>query len=302
MADQAKSASIRVAWVTPQPLDGPEQGSTALSGYNQTLEKFSDGVKTIAQKNGGMFVDQFHPYLAVLDKARGAGPKYDRITAGDAVHPGPPGQALMAASILNGLHFPTLVSAVEIDAASAKAVSAKNCQATGVQTKEGGIAFDRLDAALPFFPAEAEPILRWAPLLDELNDYSLKVTGLKTGRYEVRMAGQRIAEYSAEDLARGVNMAAAALATGPVADQVKAVKAAIEAKNRYHHDRVFRGVVLAGVSVPDWLDLKLASADIEARRQAAYKERMAKMPELDEAVRKSLDLKPHRVEIIPVRN
>ena len=38
----------------------------------------------IADKNAGLFVDQFHPYLAVLDKARQAAPKYNRITAGDA--------------------------------------------------------------------------------------------------------------------------------------------------------------------------------------------------------------------------
>src|SRR5580693_8972782 len=43
MADQAKAAKIRVAWVTPQPLDGGEPGHTALTGYNQTLERYSDG-------------------------------------------------------------------------------------------------------------------------------------------------------------------------------------------------------------------------------------------------------------------
>jgi lysophospholipase L1-like esterase len=51
MANQAKAANIRVAWITPQPLDGAEQGKTALTGYNQTLEKFSDGVREIAVKN-----------------------------------------------------------------------------------------------------------------------------------------------------------------------------------------------------------------------------------------------------------
>jgi hypothetical protein len=73
MAEQAKKANIRTAWVTPQPLDNDEQGTTALTGYNQTLEKFSDGVKSIANKNNGTFVDQFHPYLAVLDSARSKG-------------------------------------------------------------------------------------------------------------------------------------------------------------------------------------------------------------------------------------
>jgi len=91
IADQAKTAGIRVAWVTPQPLDTGDQGPTALTGYNLTLEKYSAGVQTIVEKNRGLFVDQFHPYLAVLDKARASAPKYDRTTEGDAVHPAPRG-------------------------------------------------------------------------------------------------------------------------------------------------------------------------------------------------------------------
>ena len=198
MADQATAANIRVAWATPQPLDTADPGPTALTGYNQTLEKFSDGVKVIAEKNGGLFVDQFHPYLAVLDKARSAGPKYERITAGDAVHPGPPGQALMAASILKGLGFPSLVSSAELDAAGSKVVAAENCTIENVTAKDGGLSFSRLDAALPFFPAEAASILPYAPLLEELNDYHLKVTGLETGKYEVRVGGKKVAELTAE--------------------------------------------------------------------------------------------------------
>jgi len=135
MADKAKAANIRVAWITPQPLDTGDPGPTALVGYNQTLERFSEGVKSIAEKNGGLFVDQFHPYLAALDGARGKGPKYDRITGGDAVHPGPPGQALMAAAILKGLNFPTLVSSVEIDAAGSQVTSAANCKVEQVTTQ-----------------------------------------------------------------------------------------------------------------------------------------------------------------------
>jgi hypothetical protein len=303
MADKAKEAKIRVAWITPQPLDGPEQGPTALTGYNQTLERYSDGVKSIAQKNNGVFVDQFHPYLAVLDKARGAEATYNRITAGDAVHPGPPGQSLMAASILKGLNFPRLVSSVEIDAAAGKATAAANCKVTGIVVAKdgGGVRFTREDAALPFFPDDAKSILEWSPILDELNDYRLKVTGLATGRYEIRLGGKKIAERSADELAAGVNLAAEALADGPVSDQVKSVWNAVKAKNQYHHDRIFRGVVLSPANIPDWLDIKLSAAEIEAKRQVAIADRMAKLPEFDAAIRKALEMKPHPVEITPAK-
>lgn len=302
MAKQAKAANIRVAWVTPQPLDGGEPGTTALTGYNQTLEKFSEGVQEIAKTNEGLFVDQFHPYLAVLDKARGASPKYDRITAGDAVHPGPPGQALMAASILKGLKFPRLVATAEIDATNKTVTNAKNTKITDITAKDGGVSFTRLDAALPFFPPEAASILKWTPILDELNDYSLKVSGLKSGKYVLSLDGKKVTEVSSEDLAKGVNLAAAVLATGPIADQVKAVKTAVEAKNKFYHDRIFRGIVLTNVgALPDWLDLKLTPADIEAKRKAAMTERLAKMPELDAAVQKALEMKPVKVTLTLVQ-
>jgi lysophospholipase L1-like esterase len=296
MADKAKAAKIRVAWVTPQPLDTGDQGKTALLGYNQTLEQFSAGVNDIAQKNDGLFVDQFHPYLAVLDKARTASEKYERITAGDAVHPGPPGQALMAASILKGMSFPTQLASVEVDAATGKAVG-KNCKVTDVAMKDGGVSFEQLDEALPFFPPEAAPILKYAPLLEELNDYRLTVKGLAKGNYTVSLGGKNVAEYSSEDLAKGVNLAAAALKDGPIAEQVKAVKKAVEDKNNYHKNNIFFGVVRS--NVPDWL--KLSPQEIEERRQAAFKERMEKMPELDAQVRKALVMKAHTVEIVPVK-
>ncbi len=62
-------------------------------------------------------------------------------------------------------------------------------------------------------------------MLEAANDYGLKVAGLKPGKYEVSLGDKKVAEYSAEELAKGVNLAGPALAAGPVADQVKAVKA-----------------------------------------------------------------------------
>jgi lysophospholipase L1-like esterase len=302
MADQATAARIRVAWITPQPLDTDKPGNTEPEAYNKTLEKYGDdGIKEIAAKNEGLFVDQFHPYLAVLNKARGGMEPYKRITAGDAVHPGPPGQALMAASILKGMHFPSFVASVEISAVKEIAPQAKNCKISELSFKDGGVSFQQQDAALPFFPPEAASILKWAPILEELNDYQLKVTELSAGKYEVRLGGKKVAEYTADELAKGVNLASAALKDGPVAEQMKAVKDAVEKKNKHHHDRIFRGVVLASAAVPDWLDIKLTPQEIEEKRQSAFKDRMAKMPELDAEVRKALEMKPHTVEVVPVK-
>jgi len=134
---------------------------------------------------------------------------------------------------------------------------------------------------------------------DELNEYGLKVTGLKPGNYELRLNGTKVADYTADELAGGVNLTKAVLAAGPVAEQVNAVWSAVKAKNSYYHDRIFRGVVLAFVSIPDFLGVKLEPAEIEAKRQSAITERMAKLPELDEAIRQALAPRAHRVELVP---
>ena len=299
MADQAAAANIRAAWITPQPLDTDEQGPTALTGYNETLEKFSAGTKVIADKNQGLFVDQFHPYLDVLNATRGRDPKYTRITAGDAVHPGPPGQVLMAASILKGLSFPALVSSVELDGTTGKLQSATNCTVEDISLKNARLSFTRLDGALPFFPADAAGILPWAPILEELNDYRLKVTGLPVGMYAVQLDGARITEVTAEQLAAGTNLAAAALQTGPIADQVKAVRTAVENKNRFHHDMIFRGIVLS--NVPEWIYSVVPEPELEIKKQAVIQERLTRLAAMDAEIAKTLEIKAHTVELVPLK-
>ncbi|MCX6872744.1 MAG: GDSL-type esterase/lipase family protein [Verrucomicrobia bacterium] len=298
IAEQAKAANIRVAWCTTTPAEVMDEGPSVLP-YILNLEKFSGAVREIAATNGNaLFIDQFHPFVAAIDKARAADPK-TRIGGGDVVHPGQPGQTLMAAEILKGMSFPTLVAAVEINAASRKVVQNKNCQIEGLKVAAGRIEFQQQDNALPYFPdGDAKNILQWVPLLEQMNAYHLKVSGLKPGQYEVRLGGVKVAEYSAAQLGAGVNLAAPALTAGPVADQVKAVAAAISAKNSYFHDRIFCEV-LRGGHVPAFMEMK--REQVEAKRMEVFNERMKKMPELFAAIQKVLVMQAHQVEIVEVK-
>ena len=299
IADQAKAANIRVAWCTTTPAEVMDEGPSVLP-YILNLEKFSGAVKDIAATNGNaLCIDQFHPFVAAIDKARAANPKY-RIGGGDVVHPGQPGQTLMAAEILKGMSFPTLVAAAEINAASCKVVQNKNCQIEGLKVADDGrIEFQQQDNALPFFPdGDAKNILRWVPVLEQMNAYHLKVSGLKPGQYEVRLGRVKVADYSAAQLGAGVNLAAPALSAGPIADQVKAVVAAISTKNSYFHDRIFCGVLRAG-GVPEFMEMP--PEQVEAKRGEVFKERMRKMPELFGAIRKALVMQAHQVEVVPVQ-
>jgi lysophospholipase L1-like esterase len=324
MADQAKAAGIRVAWVTPQPTERKEAGKQ-LVGYNLTLEKFGQGVAEIAKKNDGLFVDQFHPYLAVIEKAREADDKvlitFGKPFGGDSVHPAPPGQALMAASILKGLHFPKEVSSVSIDAAGKGDVVATNCTVSKVDLKDG-VRFERHDKALPFFPEQAKGVLKWTPLLEDMNSYGLQVKGLPAGAYEVRLGGKKAAEFSSEDLAKGINLASAALTVGPVADQAKEVAKAVNEKTSYFHDKIFRGVMEGGgpnqpaqkkLAKDATDDQKKKAADEHDAAMKVWKEkrkewddgkpkllaeRLAKTAELDAVIHAASQPKAYLVEIV----
>ena len=146
---------------------------------------------------------------------------------------------------------------------------------------------------------DAVSILPYAPILEELNDYHLKVTGLVAGKYEVRVGGKKIAELTADQLAAGTNLAAGALADGPIADQAKAVRAAVEAKNRYHHDAIFRGIVLS--NVPEWIYSVVPREELEAKKKTVIEERLAELPAMDAEIAKALSMKANTFEIVPVQ-
>lgn len=126
----------------------------------------------------------------------------------------------------------------------------------------------------------------------------MKITGLKAGKYEVRVGGKNIAELTADQLATGANLASGALADGAIAEQVKAVRAAVENKNRFHHDAIFRGIMLS--NVPDWIDDVVPREQLEAKKKTIIQERLAKLPELDAAVAQTLVLKANTIDIVPV--
>ncbi len=297
LANQASSNNIRVAWITPQPVEKPEAADRIIASYNVTLERYAQGMKSVAATNNGLFVDLFHPYAQMMEKACAANPT-NKVGGGNTIHPGSPGHALMAYAILKSMNFPSLVSAAEIDAAALKVLKAEKCQITDLaMTTNSVLQFKRLDAALPFFPESAKPILKWTPILDDLNDYRLKVTGLKPGQYEIRLGGKKVAEYADTALAQGVNLAACALANGPLANQVKAIMDAVQAKNKYFSSILF-GVMDFSLNIPDWI--KIDADAIKAKRKEAFDTRMTELLKYDAAIRQALVIQPHQVEIVPV--
>ena len=65
-----------------------------------------------------------------------------------------------------------------------------------------------------------EAALKLAPILGDLSQYLLRITGLAAGQYEVSIDGEVVAKVSQDDLAKGWNLAANAGPITIVADQI----------------------------------------------------------------------------------
>ena len=257
MLAMAKGAGLRVGLVSPNAVDRRVQERFKL--YLETQQTFYAPLSELAVKHGATFADQYAITRGALERMEVDGAK-TVIPFGDGFHTSSNGGLFMAHAILTGLKAPSLVSHVGIDAAAFGAGAGSKVQGCAISKEaktESGVAFERLDQALPL-PIQNDwvSLLPYVNNLKDLNRYELAVTGLSTGKYAIKIDGVEVASHTADELAAGVNLGN--VNKGPVFDQAQKVFAAINAKNGIVHQR-FRGVVMA--NIPDWL------ADVGAERK-----------------------------------
>ncbi len=130
------------------------------------------------------------------------------VVGPDRVHPGAVGHLIMAYTFLKAQGMPREVASIAIDARKSDAADAANCKITEVKATAGGIEFDCLEKALPFVPTqEAQPAFALIPFERDLNQEQLTVAALEPGRYELRIDGKTVGEYTSEELQNGINLA-----------------------------------------------------------------------------------------------
>jgi lysophospholipase L1-like esterase len=284
MLQAAKAAGVRVALISPNAVDWRKQ--PGRKEYLETQKQFYAGLKDLAAKYHDAFVDQYAVTRAALEKME-ADNAIQVQPFPDTVHTSSAGGLLMAHAILVGLKAPALVSSVAIDAGAGKAQT-QACKVDRLEATTKGVAFDRTDDALPLPIAnDWQSLLPYVNDLKDLNNYSLQVTGLAEGKYQLSIDGKEVAGYTADQLARGVNLGN--LPSGPIYDQGKKVFDAINQKNNIVHGR-FRGVVM--FNAPDWL------ADVvKDRKPLELSKRMDQINERQAEIFKLVQPTTHRFEL-----
>jgi lysophospholipase L1-like esterase len=203
-----KEKGVEVTLVTPSSFDDTStQNSPNLPGVNLALAECSARVKKIAEENSLAVID-IHTSMTRLNTELQADDPAFTIVGKDRVHPGSPGHLAMMYWFLKAQEVSGEIAHVSLDVADARATGKRNCTLSDLSVSHDRVQFDYLAGALPFpVPPEATRALNWVPLVKDLNQETLQISGLDEGDYQLEIDGERVRAYSSAELAAGVNLA-----------------------------------------------------------------------------------------------
>lgn len=253
LAGNTRALNARPIFISSSPVnDGSVLGAWTTPRCHN-LHPFTEALNELGKQENVLTVDQYHPLLALwgpnktLDDANLLAARIrlmkpeDKIPdlttlqkfakswegkpaaiqlEGDSVHVGPAGQYTMAATILKSLGVDREVSSATIKA-DGKVVDSKNCKITEIVSKDGTIAFTRLDERSPWPLTGVGGALTLMPEIADLSRYMLTVSGLPAGKYNVTMNGKPVATLTSTELGKGWNMST--VLEGPLGDRAKKI-------------------------------------------------------------------------------
>ncbi|MBI4979569.1 MAG: SGNH/GDSL hydrolase family protein [Spirochaetes bacterium] len=229
LTEKLKAISCRIIYITPSIYDQTgNQQTENCSGVNDALGLCGENAKKMAERTGGGLLELHRPMTALNAELQKANPNAT-LVGPDRVHPGDPGQLVMAYYLLKGLGVSGTVAEFTVDAAAGKATIENNCSISDVKCQGGKAGFVYTASSLPYpvLPA-AEEALKWVPFMQDLNREIVKVTGLPDGSYAVRIDGVTVATtVSARELAAGIN-----LAGNPLSPMLKQAQKVMDAEEK----------------------------------------------------------------------
>ncbi len=274
--------------------------------YNGVLALYGAWLQEQAEVRGLGFVDMYSPLNTLTLQQRAKDPKWTMIR--DAVHPGPTGQVVMACAILADMVPRSSVSQTTITERAGKpAITVGNGKATDFSASADKVAFTLEANALPWvLPEDAAEGYKLAAAGHRYSNERLTVQTLKAGKYELKIDGQSVGSYTAEQFARGVELEANAKT--PQYQQALQVALLNQKRNNeaYHPLRdqygqlkgQRRALLLAtDAKAPD-LDAKKAAFETwYAGQKAKVAELLAKAKAIEDEIYQANQPKPRHYEI-----
>lgn len=184
-----------------------EQPEARLDFYNSVLAYYGTWLREVALKNGYGFVDMWGPLNNLTLEQRKTDPDFTMIR--DAVHPGAPGQVVMAVAMITDMGLPRGLSNIRISKAEkGPAVSrGQGGELTNLLYTADGVEFTWAAESLPWVvPEEAQLGAKLTKLGHRLSREALEVHDLPSGHYELSIGGTVVGTYHSTALERHIEL------------------------------------------------------------------------------------------------
>jgi beta-1,2-mannosidase len=203
--------AARVTLLGPSPFDDVTAPPTFAGGYNAVMQHLAAVDRQLAQEHNATFVSLNPDTVAAIEKAQALDPRLAKLLLPDRVHPDPPAHWVMAEALLKGWNAPALVSTVSIDAKQNRAIHSENTTVDHIDHTGDTLTWTENDNGLPLplikDNATTAMLLEITDIQKALNQQPLIVTGLAQGQYALHIDDRNIGNFSAEELAAGINLA-----------------------------------------------------------------------------------------------
>ncbi len=279
---QLKQAGVRFI-VVGSPgavdLDTFRRSAEAAKTYNQTLAALRDLAREVASEAGVVFANVFDPMMEAMTKAKAKYGKAYHLCGGDGVHPDRNGQLVMAYAFLKALGCDGKIGTISVNLAGNTATATAGHQVRSCE--KGVVELESTRYPFCFYgepdqPASTRGVIEFCPFNEELNRFMLVVTGAPADKIRVTW-GAAAKEFSAAELAAGINLAAAFL-ENPFSDPFRKVEEVIAqqqnmevqlVKNLLHNLPTYQQAVPEEATAFDRIARGLVNKDQRARDASA---------------------------------
>jgi len=279
---QCKDGGVRVIVVgSPGCVDTTtfRPGTDLPKIYNKTLGELRDIARDVAQEEKVLFANVYDPMYAAMQNAKSKFGTQYHVCGGDGFHPDRNGHLVMAYAFLKALGCDGHIGTITVDLTANKAEATaghKILSSAGGQIEVESTKYPFCFYGEPKQTSSTRGIVDCFPFNAELNRYLLVVKGV-TGKAKVTWGGET-KEFSAEDLAKGVNLAAEFMDSNPFRDAFKKVEDKVAqqqafetglVKNLLHHLPEYRKFAPEESAAFDRLASNLVKKDVQARAESA---------------------------------
>jgi lysophospholipase L1-like esterase len=214
----------------------PKKAAEMSAMYNRTLGQIRDIAREVAREQGVAFADVHDAMIRAMPKAKAKYGNGYHVCGGDGFHPDANGHLLMAYAFLKALGCDGDIGTITLDLASGKAEATdghKVLSAGGGEVEVESTRYPFCFYGDPKSPSSTRGIAEFVPFNEDLNRFRLVVKG-GPGDSRLKVTwGDASKEFTAADLANGINLAAAFADGNPFSEPFKAVEGEVRKKQAF---------------------------------------------------------------------